>query len=237
MKKLLSVLLILALLLGLTGCQPSDVPAFTQEPTQTTAAETETTQVTEPSTEATVPESEPEPTQAPTEKPEPKPTQPKPKPTQPEQEEQPRPTQEPHETEPEETEPEETEPEETQPKETEPAPQKSYTGKEEVAAYIAKYGKLPDNFITKSQARNLGWKSGSLERYAPGKCIGGDRFYNNEGILPAGKTYYECDIDTLGKSSRGAKRIVFTKSGDIYYTSDHYETFYRYLGPNQWEKV
>ena len=231
MKKLLSVLLVLALLLGLAGCLPSNVPEFTQEPTQTTVAETEVAEVTEPSTEATVPESEPEPTQAPTEKPEPKPTQPKP--TEPE-DTRPRPTevQDPHETEP-----EETKPQETQPKDPEPAPQKSYTGKEEVAAYIAKHGKLPDNFITKSEANALGWKKGSLEKYAPGKCIGGDRFYNREGLLPAGKTYYECDIDTLGKSSRGAKRIVFTKSGDIYYTSDHYESFYRYLGPNQWEKV
>ena len=228
MKKILSLLLVLAVLFGLAGCLPSQVPETTAEPTtQTTAAVTEATEATEPSTEATVPESEPEPTQAPTEKPEPKPTQPKPKPTQPEQEEQPRPTQDPHETEPEETEPEETK----------PAPQKSYTGKEEVAAYIAKYGRLPDNFITKSQAKSYGWKSGRrLEDYAPGMCIGGDRFYNKEGLLPSG-TYYECDIDTLGVKNRGAKRIVFSKSGDIYYTSDHYASFYRYVGPNQWEKV
>ena len=229
MKKLLSVLLILALLLGLTGCLPSDVPAFTQEPTQTTAAETETTQVTEPSTEATVPESEPLPTE-----------QPAPKPTRPQEDDRedtrPRPTEE-QETHPRETEPEETQPKETQSNAPQPLPQKSYTGKEEVAAYISKYGKLPDNFITKSEANALGWKNGSLEKYAPGKCIGGDRFYNREGLLPSGKTYYECDIDTLGKSSRGAKRIVFTKDGDMYYTSDHYESFYRYLGPNQWEKV
>ena len=231
MKKLLSVLLALTLLLSLTGCLPSEVPQVTTEPTQTTV-QTETTapEETEPPTEATTEATEPEETVKPTQKPDPKPQKPQ---QDQEEDEQPRPTQEPHETEP-----EETEPEETQPKETEPAkPQKSYTGKEEVAAYIAKHGKLPDNFITKSQARDLGWKSGSVERFAPGKCIGGDRFYNNEGILPAGKTYYECDIDTFGKSSRGAKRIVFTKSGDIYYTSDHYETFYRYLGPNQWEKV
>lgn len=226
MKKLLSLLLVLALLLGLTGCLPSNVPEFTQEPTQTTVAETEVAEVTEPSTEATVPESEPEPTQAPTEKPEPKPTQPQ---SDERDDPRPRPT--------ESQDPIETEPAETEPKETEPAPQKSYTGKEEVAAYIAKHGKLPSNFITKSEANALGWKSGSLEKYAPGKCIGGDRFYNREGLLPAGKTYYECDIDTLGASKRGSKRIVFTKDGDIYYTSDHYESFYRYLGPNQWEKV
>lgn len=228
MKKILSILLVLAMLLGFAGCMPSETPQATTQPTHATAQiETTAPEETEPPTVAPTEATEPEETVKPTEKPAPKPT----RPTQEEEDTRPRPTEE------QETHPQETEPEETQPKETPPAPQKSYTGKEEVAAYIAKHGKLPDNFITKSQARNLGWKSGSVERYAPGKCIGGDRFYNNEGILPAGKTYYECDIDTLGKSSRGAKRIVFTKSGDIYYTSDHYESFYRYLGPNQWEKV
>ena len=35
----------------------------------------------------------------------------------------------------------------------------------------------------------------------------------------------ECDIDTLGKQKRGAKRIVFSNDGLIYYTEDHYESF------------
>lgn len=103
----------------------------------------------------------------------------------------------------------------------------SYTTKEDVALYIHTYGKLPKNFITKKEAENLGWPGGGLESYAPGKCIGGDRFGNYEGLLPkkSGRTYYECDIGTLGKSSRGAKRIVFSNDGLIYYTDDHYESF------------
>ena len=40
-----------------------------------------------------------------------------------------------------------------------------------------------------------------------------------------GRTYTEYDIDTLGADSRGAKRIVFSNDGLIYYTEDHYETF------------
>ena len=85
----------------------------------------------------------------------------------------------------------------------------------------------PDNFITKKDAQALGWPGGSLEPYAPGKCIGGSRFGNYEGLLPEadGRTYTECDIDTLGADSRGAKRIVFSNDGLIYYTEDHYETF------------
>ena len=101
----------------------------------------------------------------------------------------------------------------------------SYTSKDDVALYLYTYGKLPENFITKNDAKALGWEGGSLEPYAPGKCIGGDRFGNYEGILPKDKKYHECDIDTLGQKSRGAKRIVFSDDGYIYYTDDHYESF------------
>ena len=102
-----------------------------------------------------------------------------------------------------------------------------YTAKEDVALYIHTYGRLPDNFITKAEAKKLGWPGGSLEPYAPGMCIGGDRFGNYEGLLPqdGGRTYMECDIDTLGSESRGAKRIVFSNDGLIFYTEDHYESF------------
>lgn len=103
----------------------------------------------------------------------------------------------------------------------------SYTSKEEVALYLHLYDHLPSNFITKQEARKLGWEGGSLEPYAPGKCIGGDRFGNYEGILPEkeGRGYKECDIDTLGAGSRGAKRIVYSDDGLIYYTEDHYASF------------
>lgn len=106
-------------------------------------------------------------------------------------------------------------------------PNGSYTTKEDLALYIHLYGCLPGNFITKSEAAKLGWTGGSLEKYARGKCIGGDRFGNYEALLPdaPGRTWTECDIDTLGASSRGAKRIVFSNDGLIYYTEDHYETF------------
>ncbi len=103
----------------------------------------------------------------------------------------------------------------------------TYTTKEDVALYIHTYGRLPDNFITKKEAEKLGWPGGSLEPYAPGMCIGGNRFGNYEKLLPEakGRTYTECDIDTLGASKRGAKRIVFSNDGLIYYTDDHYESF------------
>lgn len=95
-----------------------------------------------------------------------------------------------------------------------------YDSKEEVGLYIHLYGKLPKNYVTKSQYNKS-------DRY---QCVGGDRFYNKEGRLPSGEIYYECDIDTYGITSRGAKRLVWTKSGIVYYTGDHYETFIQLYG-------
>ena len=104
----------------------------------------------------------------------------------------------------------------------------TYTSKDEVAAYLNEYGHLPDNFITKKEARKLGWvkEEGNFNEVAPGKSMGGDYFGNYEGTLPEadGREYHECDIDYDG-NRRGAKRIVYSNDGLIYYTEDHYETF------------
>ncbi len=103
-----------------------------------------------------------------------------------------------------------------------------YSSKEEVALYLHLFGHLPDNYVTKRQAQDAGWSGGSVEDYTgQGTAIGGSRFGNYEGLLPEedGRTYQECDIDTVGASSRGAKRIVFSNDGLIYYTEDHYASF------------
>jgi hypothetical protein len=102
-----------------------------------------------------------------------------------------------------------------------------YTTKDDVALYIHTFGHLPSNFVTKEFASASGWKGGSLEEYVPGFCIGGNKFGNFEDILPTSykRVYRECDIDTLGMESRGAKRIVFSNDGFIYYTENHYESF------------
>lgn len=102
----------------------------------------------------------------------------------------------------------------------------SYTSPDDVAEYIHNFGTLPDNFMTKSEAQDLGWNGGDLWKYADGMSIGGDRFGNYEGRLPEadGRTYNECDVNYSG-GSRGAERIVFSNDGLIFYTDDHYETF------------
>lgn len=102
----------------------------------------------------------------------------------------------------------------------------SYTSPEDVAEYIHTFGTLPENFITKEEAKALGWDSraGNLWDVAPGMSIGGDYFGNYEGLLPEGKKYTECDVNYSG-GFRGAERIIFSDDGAVYYTADHYESF------------
>ena len=76
--------------------------------------------------------------------------------------------------------PEEQDPPADPKQEQQLAREDTYTTKEDVALYIHLYGRLPDNFITKKEAQQLGWTGGSLEPYAPGCCIGGSRFGNYE---------------------------------------------------------
>lgn len=122
----------------------------------------------------------------------------------------------------------------TAPVTTTPAPKTgvekdgSYTTPEDVAEYIHTFGTLPKNFITKDEAKAMGWdsKAGNLNDVAPGKSIGGDYFGNYEGLLPKadGRKYTECDVNYSG-GYRGAERIIFSNDGLIYYTNDHYESF------------
>ena len=103
-----------------------------------------------------------------------------------------------------------------------------YTTPEDVALYIHTYGKLPCNFITKNEAKKLGWVSnkGNLWDVTDQMRIGGDRFGNYEGLLPdaEGRKWTECDVNYEG-GFRGSERILFSNDGLIYYTDDHYKSF------------
>ena len=99
-----------------------------------------------------------------------------------------------------------------------------YYDLENVVLYLYYYDELPDNYITKSEARYLGWEGGTPEAYLEASAIGGDTFGNREGLLPDGD-YTECDLNTLGENSRGAERLVFSDDGRYYHTEDHYASF------------
>ena len=104
-----------------------------------------------------------------------------------------------------------------------------YNTMEEVGVYIYTYHKLPSNYRVKGQFNKSEYtKENKLS-------CGGDRFYNREGLLPTGanRTYTECDIDYAG-GGRNAKRIVFSSDWLIFYTDDHYASFYilRFINGN-----
>lgn len=103
-----------------------------------------------------------------------------------------------------------------------------YDSMEEVAVYLTRFEQLPENYITKREAQDLGWVSTKKNLWDVAFCcsIGGDRFGNYEGLLPdkKGRKWTECDIGFEG-GARNGKRIVFSSDGLIYYTGDHYKTF------------
>ncbi|HLS54360.1 MAG TPA: ribonuclease domain-containing protein [Tissierellaceae bacterium] len=105
-----------------------------------------------------------------------------------------------------------------------------YTSPEEVALYIHHFNQLPKNYITKEEARSLGWESskGNLWEVTDQMTIGGDKFGNREGLLPQaeGRQYFECDVNYEG-GFRGPERLVYSNDGLIFYTQDHYNTFQR----------
>ncbi|MDY3548221.1 ribonuclease domain-containing protein [Riemerella anatipestifer] len=100
------------------------------------------------------------------------------------------------------------------------------TAENTVIAYVKEHHKLPAYYLTKGEAKKLGWKpsSGNLCEVLSGKAIGGDKFRNREQRLPKGANYYEADINyQCGR--RNADRLIFTKDGKVWVTKDHYKTF------------
>jgi ribonuclease T1 len=57
----------------------------------------------------------------------------------------------------------------------------------------------------------------------------GTVFDNREHLLPTETSgyYHEYTVPTPGADTRGARRIIAGKNGELYYTSDHYNSFQR----------
>lgn len=109
-----------------------------------------------------------------------------------------------------------------------PADIAALTDEETVVDYVRQNNRLPDYYITKNQARKLGWKpeTGNLCEVLPGKAIGGDHFGNRENRLPKIKSrkYFEADIN-YNCGRRGSDRLIYSSDGLIFITKDHYKTF------------
>ncbi|MBW8360484.1 MAG: ribonuclease N [Weeksellaceae bacterium] len=100
------------------------------------------------------------------------------------------------------------------------------TAETKVISYVKANSKLPDYYMTKGEARAQGWvaSDGNLCEVLPGRAIGGDKFSNREKQLPKGNQYFEADVN-YNCGNRNADRIVFTKSGDVWLTKNHYKSF------------
>lgn len=97
----------------------------------------------------------------------------------------------------------------------------------ETVTELRRSGRLPDRYLTKDEAEDMGWRPGSdLCDVAPRGSIGGDRFGNRERQLPdrQGRRWREADLD-FNCGRRGAKRLVWSNDGLIFVTVDHYESF------------
>jgi hypothetical protein len=102
------------------------------------------------------------------------------------------------------------------------------TNDEIVVKYLKEHGELPDYYITKSEAKSLGWipSKGNLCEVAPGKAIGGDIWTNRQKSLPtkSGRRYFEADLN-YNCGNRNADRVVFSNDGLVFVTHDHYRNF------------
>lgn len=102
------------------------------------------------------------------------------------------------------------------------------TDENTVITYLKNNKRLPDYYLTKNEARKLGWDAakGNLCEVLPGRAIGGDYFSNRERKLPVqtGRTWKEADVN-YDCGRRDAERIVFSNDGLIFITKDHYKTF------------
>ena len=94
-------------------------------------------------------------------------------------------------------------------------------------------GSLPNYYITKEQAITTGWKPGkALNNFAPGKALGGNRFYNREKLhLPTApkRVWYEADIGqdyTKRRKNNPGYRIIYSNDNMIYGSCDHYKTIF-----------
>lgn len=94
--------------------------------------------------------------------------------------------------------------------------------------YLKHLGILPNYYITKEDAKKLGWSpwKGNLDKVAPGKMIGGNIFDNRQNKLPSApdRVWYECDIDYNG-GYRNNYRLIYSNDGLMFKTDNHYTRF------------
>ena len=97
---------------------------------------------------------------------------------------------------------------------------------------ITQTGALPSNYITKSQARAMGWSEGkTLNNCVPGKVLV-EMFLQILMGFYLVQIWYEADVGvdyTMSRSNskNPAYRILYSNDGLIYGTYDHYDTVFQ----------
>lgn len=98
--------------------------------------------------------------------------------------------------------------------------------------WIKYLNRLPNYYISKQQAKQIGWvnKRGNLSAVAPGYMLCGI-YQNKNHQLPEayGRIWYEADINYTG-GYRNRQRLLFSNDGLVFVTYDHYKTFAEIIG-------
>ena len=101
-----------------------------------------------------------------------------------------------------------------------------------VDAWIMYQKSLPPNYVTKDEAKKLGWvpKKHNLSEILPGYVIGGDEYHNYEEKLPTktGRVWFKTDFD-YSFDARNPNRILYSNDGLIFVSYDHAQTFYEII--------
>ena len=96
-----------------------------------------------------------------------------------------------------------------------------------VIEHLQQHGKLPDEYVTKTQARQQGWSGKNALHNGQ---IGGDIYRNDDLLLPTAKNriWYEADIgidSSIARNKQAGTRLLYSNDGLIFITTDHYKTF------------
>ncbi|MDD6479338.1 MAG: ribonuclease domain-containing protein [Oscillospiraceae bacterium] len=104
----------------------------------------------------------------------------------------------------------------------------TFEGDNGIDVLLCKGEALPKQYLTKKQAKKLGWKPFLMNlRYVTDNgVISGDIYKNKDGKLPIadGRIWYEADINYTG-GMRNSSRIIYSNDGLVFVTYDHYFTF------------
>lgn len=104
------------------------------------------------------------------------------------------------------------------------------------AAHASVYGSCDISGCSDAASANSTWQSMGYPTsrgwydWPDGLCnFAGGEYYNNDGQLPAGDTFYEYDVysRSCGAHRDAVRIVVDINTGTVWYSPDHYSDFYQ----------